>query len=145
MKWYFSNKEGGFYPEDTLEYCKSVNALPDDLKEVTAEEHEEFTGLNPLNKVPFYATKAKKMMWVDAPAITYTKAQLIEQAELQKTALMNTANKNIAPLQDAADLGIATDDEAAQLLAWKQYRVMLNRVDTSLAPDIECPDKPTFR
>lgn len=40
----------------------------------------------------------------------------------------------IAPLQDAVDLGIATDDEKAQLDEWKKYRVLVNRMDTS-APD----------
>ncbi|HAX3031324.1 TPA: tail fiber assembly protein [Escherichia albertii] len=28
------------------------------------------------------------------------------------------------------------------LLTWKTYRVLLNRVDTSVAPDIEWPVKP---
>ncbi|EEU6178823.1 tail fiber assembly protein, partial [Salmonella enterica] len=37
----------------------------------------------------------------------------------------------IAPLQDAVDLDIATDDEKAQLDEWKKYRVLVNRVDTS--------------
>ncbi|AVE96924.1 TPA: tail fiber assembly protein [Escherichia coli] len=32
---------------------------------------------------------------------------------------------------------IATEEEKALLAAWKTYRVLLNRVDTSVAPDIE--------
>lgn len=40
------------------------------------------------------------------------------------------ATEKIAPLQDAVDLGEATDDEKARLLAWKKYRVQVNRVDT---------------
>ncbi|MEJ1538552.1 tail fiber assembly protein, partial [Escherichia coli] len=40
-------------------------------------------------------------------------------------------------LQDAADLEIATEEEISLLEAWKKYRVLLNRVDTSVAPDIE--------
>ncbi|MBO1928548.1 tail fiber assembly protein [Providencia rettgeri] len=48
----------------------------------------------------------------------------------------------MAPYQDAIDLGIATDKELMQLNAWKQYRVDLNRIDTSAAPDIEWPEKP---
>ncbi len=38
--------------------------------------------------------------------------------------------------QDAADLEIATEEETSLLEAWKKYRVLLNRVDTSTAPDI---------
>ncbi|HDW0493041.1 TPA: tail fiber assembly protein, partial [Escherichia coli] len=31
----------------------------------------------------------------------------------------------------------ATEEETPLLEAWKKYRVLLNRVDTSVAPDIE--------
>ncbi|NPF56150.1 tail fiber assembly protein, partial [Escherichia coli] len=44
--------------------------------------------------------------------------------------------------QDAADLEIATEEETLLLEAWKKYRVLLNRVDTSTAPDIEWPTNP---
>ncbi|EKD3398684.1 tail fiber assembly protein [Escherichia coli] len=37
---------------------------------------------------------------------------------------------------------IATEEEKALLAAWKTYRVLLNRVDTSTAPDIEWPEEP---
>ncbi|EHP7004817.1 tail fiber assembly protein [Escherichia coli] len=37
---------------------------------------------------------------------------------------------------------IATEEEKALLAAWKTYRVLLNRVDTSTAPDIEWPTNP---
>ncbi|HHL1887459.1 TPA: tail fiber assembly protein, partial [Klebsiella pneumoniae] len=39
-------------------------------------------------------------------------------------------------------LEMATDDEKTRLAAWKKYRVLLNRVDTSTAPDIKWPEKP---
>ncbi|ECI4976754.1 tail fiber assembly protein, partial [Salmonella enterica subsp. enterica] len=53
--------------------------------------------------------------------------------------LLQIASEKIAPLQDAVDLDIATDDEKAQLDEWKKYRVLVNRVDTS-NPD--WPEKP---
>ncbi|HBA5448361.1 TPA: tail fiber assembly protein [Escherichia coli] len=37
---------------------------------------------------------------------------------------------------------IATEEEKALLAAWKTYRVLLNRVDTSTAPDIEWQEEP---
>lgn len=52
------------------------------------------------------------------------------------------ASEQIAPLQDAVDLDIATDDEKSQLDEWKKYRVLLNRIDTSNAPDITFPELP---
>lgn len=69
----------------------------------------------------------------------------VAAAEQQKTALTLAANSAIAPLQDAVDLGIATDEELALLLEWKKYRVLLNRIDTSVAPDIEWPTVPGER
>ena len=47
-------------------------------------------------------------------------------------------------IQDAADLEIATEEETSLLEAWKKYRVLLNRVDTSTAPDIEWPAIPVM-
>lgn len=71
-----------------------------------------------------------------------TQAQRIEIAEEQKQYLLSEAAESIAPLQDAVDLGMATPEEEVLLREWKKYRVMLNRVDTSLAPDITWPQKP---
>ncbi|PSY39661.1 phage tail protein, partial [Escherichia albertii] len=47
-------------------------------------------------------------------------------------------------LQDAVDLEIATEEEKSLLAAWKKHRVLLNRVDTSTAPDIEWPAVPVM-
>ncbi|MDF8962468.1 tail fiber assembly protein, partial [Escherichia coli] len=40
------------------------------------------------------------------------------------------------------DLEIATEEEKSLLAAWKTYRVLLNRVNTSVVPDIEWPVAP---
>ncbi len=66
----------------------------------------------------------------------------IREAEETKNSLMQVASEHIAPLQDAVDLEIATEEETLLLEAWKKYRVLLNRVDTSTAPDIEWPEEP---
>lgn len=60
-----------------------------------------------------------------------TDAELIASAEARKSDLMQAAADAIAPLQDAVELGMATDGEAARLMGWKKYRVLLNRVDLS--------------
>lgn len=73
----------------------------------------------------------------------YTKEELIAKAEEQKQSLMSVAADAIAPLQDASELGMATEVELTTLTLWKRYRVMLNRVDISAAPDIEWPEQPT--
>ncbi|HAP2098253.1 TPA: ParB N-terminal domain-containing protein, partial [Escherichia coli] len=47
----------------------------------------------------------------------------IREAEETKNNLMQVASEHIAPLQDAADLEIATEEEISLLEAWKKYRV----------------------
>lgn len=64
------------------------------------------------------------------------------EAQRQKMALMSQANNVIATLQDAVDLDIATEKEAKNLIEWKKYRVLLNRIDTGDAPGIEWPVVP---
>ncbi|EMD1716026.1 tail fiber assembly protein [Providencia stuartii] len=97
---------------------------------------ETLTLLEP--KTEFDAWNGKK--WVtDTEA---QKAALIEQAEQEKSQRLDEANNMLTYLQDSIDTGLATDEEAAALQAWKKYRVLLNRVDTSLAPNIEWPEKP---
>lgn len=78
--------------------------------------------------------------WVDLPLPT--KEELIAQADSKKSNLLPIATAKISILQDAVDLEMATDQEAASLTAWKKYRVLLNRVDTSTAPDITWPETP---
>lgn len=72
----------------------------------------------------------------------YLPDELKEQARRKQRRLLDEATKVIAPLQDAVDLDIATDAEKAALLAWKKYRVLLNRVDITQAPDVEWPEVP---
>ncbi|MDM9269938.1 tail fiber assembly protein, partial [Citrobacter koseri] len=61
----------------------------------------------------------------------YSQEELIAQAEAKKAELLSVATAAIAPLQDAVDLGEATEEETALLIEWKKYRVQVNRVDTS--------------
>ncbi|MCU6237019.1 tail fiber assembly protein [Morganella morganii] len=66
----------------------------------------------------------------------------IAAAEAQKQYLIAEATSTIASLQDAVEFGIATPEEESSLKEWKKYRVLLRRINTSTAPDIEWPLKP---
>ncbi len=46
----------------------------------------------------------------------------------RRDELLRVAALRIAPLQDAVDLGSASEEESASLLLWKQYRVELGRI-----------------
>ncbi|EAQ5741249.1 tail fiber assembly protein [Salmonella enterica subsp. enterica serovar Adjame] len=94
-------------------YISEPGPLPGNVTSVSADgEYQKWDG------------KA----WVKDEAAE--KAAQLRQAEETKSRLLQMATEKIAPLQDAVDLGEATDDEKARLLAWKKYRVQVNRVDT---------------
>ncbi|MDM2743201.1 tail fiber assembly protein [Citrobacter sp. Cu231] len=61
----------------------------------------------------------------------YSQEELRAQAEAKKTELLSAAAVAIAPLEDAVDEGMATEEETAALSEWKKYRVKVRRVDTS--------------
>ena len=123
MKVFYSAKDNGFYPDD-IEF----NNLPDDLIEISVDYWQEL--LNGQNgKKEISSDKNGYPVLVDvAPA---TAEQLKVIASREKERLMALATVAIAPLQDAVELGIATEEEAAALTERKKYRVMLMRVDTS--------------
>ncbi|EKA7488566.1 tail fiber assembly protein [Salmonella enterica] len=94
---------------------------------------ENVTSVSPDGEYQKWDGKA----WVKDEAAE--KAAQLRQAEETKSRLLQMASEKIAPLQDAVDLEIATDDEKARLDEWKKYRVRVNRVDTS---NPAWPEKP---
>ena len=85
------------------------------------------------------ATPVKPMVdypkWDEITSSWFTDetAQLSAQkttATCEVQQLLSIANDKIVPLQDAVDLGIATDAETISLTKWKTYRVLVNRVPT---------------
>ncbi|MEQ4624216.1 tail fiber assembly protein [Providencia manganoxydans] len=70
--------------------------------------------------------------------------QQIKEAEEQKRALISEVTEIIALFQDSIDLEINSDLDVIKLKKWKEYRVLLSRVDVSLAPDINWPIRPVW-
>ena len=60
-------------------------------------------------------------------------------ADKQKSELMAKVSAEISILSDAVNLNMATTTETSQLVKLQTYRVLLSRIDTSNAPDIEWP------
>lgn len=86
------------------------------------------------------ADESGKPSWLNMPAPTAEEITAI--ADARKAQLRADADAIIAPLQDAVSLNIATEEEAARYDSWRQYRVMLSRIDTSQALTIEWPERP---
>ncbi|ENK7103574.1 tail fiber assembly protein [Enterobacter kobei] len=66
----------------------------------------------------------------------------VKNAELKKAELLIMAGAIISPLQDAVELGIADNEESNLYDAWRKYRVLLNRVDPLLGPNLVWPEQP---
>ncbi|WP_246316644.1 tail fiber assembly protein [Scandinavium goeteborgense] len=141
MTIYFSASAMGFFDDSLKADYKKSGSWPPDAAQITQVKYE--TLLNGQSNGNIITVNESGSPILTAPPPP-TPEESIAQAETTKSSLMATASAAIAPLQDAVDLGIATDKEVEQLNAWKTYRVEVNRVDTSTAPDIEWPSTPSL-
>ncbi|SUP83719.1 tail fiber assembly protein [Yersinia wautersii] len=83
-------------------------------------------------------------VWVETSGpstidIAAQKSALIAQAKARKTKLIGDASDRIEILKDRIEAG---EDKAAELKLWKSYRIALDDIDVSAAPDIEWPVSP---
>lgn len=136
----FSVKTQAFYDENT-------DAIPDDALAVTHEQHilliggmndgerRVYTGitgeltLSDSKPSQWHTWDSNNNAWVISDTEREQAAKA--DAENMRAALRSTADTEISWRQDAVDAGIATDEETAALVEWKQYRVLLMRVDTA--------------
>lgn len=136
---YFIDKAGEVfaYDDDQMAVINRINTPDFDnekeqIPDIFFEINEKIKGMHKMT--------AKEIDAHVNPPLT--REQLVAEAEAKKQYLLSEAADAIAPLQDAVDLDMATPEEEALLKEWKKYRVLLNRVDTSAAPDITWPVKP---
>ena len=101
------------------------------------------TEVNP-DKVPNNLNNHGDWLYSEG-AIVPNAAMLAQRTANQKQQYLDDASRAIALLQDAFDIGEATDEEVSLLQAWKKYRVILNRIDVSTASDIEWPELPVSK
>lgn len=125
-RFLFSAKDNAFYLSDELHLYESAGSLPTDLKAVSESTFFKYA----LDVPPDGKMRAVDAMgmpcWGDQPPLA--QEVLAQRNAAKREALMREAANRIAPLQDAVDLGINTVEESAALTAWKQYRVLLNRL-----------------
>lgn len=134
-KIFYSASTSGFYFENDRESYEAAGSWPDDAVEISQQKYTAMMVGQAAGKEIIADEQGHPMLIT--PEVDY-----VASAEKQKANLISNASTAISPLQDAVDLGIATDEEVTQLNAWKTYRVEVNRVDTSTAPDIEWPTPP---
>ncbi|TNH44713.1 tail fiber assembly protein [Photorhabdus luminescens] len=138
--YYYSAITNAFYPAEWKQDYINAGSFPNDAVEVDESVFIEFAGNIPPEGKYRIVGKNGLPEWADIPPPT--KEELQQQAKFQKQQLIAEATNQIAPLQDAMDLNMASDEEKTQLEAWKKYQISLSRIDVTLAPDINWPKKP---
>lgn len=151
----FSESNQAFY----LPGANYGEALPLDVVEISDDEYRDFY-LSINNECRVYAKNkafevsdkrpsryhswdSSSLSWViTEESRALMDSDLISSNIHKKQNLMALASSTMAPLQDAVDIGIATDEEKSILDKWKKYRVALSRIDASTAPDIAWPEIP---
>lgn len=143
---YFQDESGRDWYE-TLRTWKGAVATDEDGIVVACESDVSFMGMQEgrnvyeINPADIPANVLGNFKFLEGVFIDIRPSDA-DVSEQKKSELMAVAERAIAPLQDAVDLGIATTEEKESLLAWKKYRVLLNRVDVREAPDIDWPETP---
>lgn len=137
---FYSKTTNAFYDENLKDIYNG--SWPDDVIEITKENYQYLLNGQSDGKL-ITADKDGNPVLVDQPPLTSD--QLRDQAIAQKDKLLSLSSKKIAPLQDAVDLDMASDEEVEKLKEWKKYRVLLNRIESqSNFPDeIDWPQIPS--
>lgn len=146
----FSISQQAFYgsdyhsiPDDAVpiteaEHMRLINGMNDNERRVYIGENGAFI-LSDQKPSGYHHWDAAIKQWAISPE---DEARMrIDAATRKKSSLMSKANEQVNLLQDAVDVEIATPEEEALLLAWKKYRVLLNRINNSDV-NIQWPEVP---
>lgn len=147
--WLYS-EEGKNWYEEQKNFSPDTLKIAYDTKGIIVCIDKDVSAINPMGlsvvELPNITANRRadasgNWMYQDGQVIkrVYTRDEFATQAEAEKARLLAEATTAMAPLQDAVDIGRATEAETALLFEWKTYRVALNRIDTSKAPDIDWP------
>ncbi|WFQ79431.1 tail fiber assembly protein [Xenorhabdus sp. SF857] len=134
----WSAKNNAFFYELDLVYYERAGWDISDVVPISEQIFKTFTN-PPAQKIRVVGPDGLPA-WEDVPPPTPEELQ--QQAESQKRQLMRLVREKIDIYQDAVDFGMATEDEKRLLGEWREYRIVLYRVDCATAPDIQWPEQP---
>ena len=138
-RFFYSAKSNGFYLYSLMNDYQEAGNWPVDAVEISERWYTYLLDGQSTGKI-ICSNEYGSPVLSDPPPPT--PEQVIANAEAQKSDLMRIASDAIIPLQDAIDLGIETEQERQLWLKWKGYRVAINRIDPSQAPNIDWPEEP---
>ncbi|EGC2433409.1 MULTISPECIES: tail fiber assembly protein [Enterobacterales] len=130
---YFTSDPVGLYDSEI------TSCIPAFAVEISDEKYLELIAGQEMGK-RIMSDGSGLPVLMDEPEPTADESAAIIVA--QQTYLRTVADNEIAWRQDAVDAGIATDEEMSDLTAWRRYRVLLMRIDTSDIQNIIWPEPP---
>lgn len=135
MKYFYSIKKQGFYPEDMFDAYEAAGSLPDDLKEISEDDYNAFFN-PPIGFGGIFDEKGPRVEKLPEP-------DYLSNAENQRQILLSEVAPAISVWQTKLMLGRKlTEEESASLNAWIDYSDSLDSLDLKNAPDIKWPTKP---
>jgi hypothetical protein len=117
---YYSPSTGGFYSVEV-----HSDAIPNDAMEISDMAYQELMNGQCLGQMIVAGPNGRPSL----QELVLSADQVRAANRRRQSALLAQATSAISPLQDAIDIGVATEAEHAMLLAWKRYRVAINRID----------------
>lgn len=135
---------------NTIEY-DGVAETHNDPKPVPIDDLPVNAGDKYLNEIFYlkprdgyeYVFNTDSLEWnITASGQEAKNADEVEFALMTKNALLSEAYSTISLWQTKLALGMISDSEKQQLIAWLNYIALLDAVDTSLAFNIEWPVSP---
>lgn len=147
---FLQSAEGVDWYDAQQQFAKATMKIVYDESGIICSAAKDASGLWPVGcfvaeidnkKIPDNFLVEGRWQYVNGK-ITEVPVDYAVTAKEQKILLLEKATSVIAPLQDAVELEMATEDEAALLTEWKKYRVLLSRLSVDAAPDIDWPQAP---
>ncbi|HED3853618.1 TPA: tail fiber assembly protein [Enterobacter soli] len=123
----------------------------EDLRGTTVYSTEDASAsiVNYLGKIATgYVTVAPSSQfdsWNGKKWVTDTAARQafeVAQAEAQRVALLDNADKIMRDWRDELDLGSISDADRVKLVAWLDYKKQLKALDTTQSPPLIWPEEP---
>ncbi|MBP2856114.1 tail fiber assembly protein [Dickeya oryzae] len=136
---YFSPSTRGFYLSEI-----HGSSMPSDVVEISDDDYQTLLTRQAAGHIIQFDTLSGKPVAVPIPEPSADELAKVAIATAGKElqARRSVATSRITELMYADELGIATDIEKSALPEWKRYLVLLSRIDTTTAPDIDWPELP---
>jgi len=130
---YFSNSTHCFYWEEDKPEFDELGTWPADALEVSEDDWKLYQGVAPQWKLPAVDDNGV-MFWIDDPSVNVSAAILQWNTERRDELLRKIAQRAF-PLQAAAAMKAATDEQKAELKNLQAYAVKLLNMEDLADPE----------